>query len=97
MVKIVYNACFGGFSLSHEAMAWLDERGMKLESSYDCDKFDRHNPLLVECIETLGAKANGMCAELAVAKIKGNRYRIEEYDGQEMIATPETEYWVTVE
>ena len=48
---------------------------------------DRSNPLLVEVVETLGADADGACAELKVVDIPdGVEYDIEEYDGMEHIA-----------
>ncbi len=47
----------------------------------------RHHPLLVKCVETLGKKANGGCANLEVVEIPdGVQYQIEEYDGYEHIA-----------
>ena len=55
---------------------------------------DRHDPILVQVVEELGAKANGMCASLAIAEIQ-NSYRIDEYDGSESVATPDGYDWIT--
>jgi hypothetical protein len=59
-----------------------DEKSV-LSTRPDC----RHDPLLIECIETLGDKANGRCAELKIIEIPdGVDYTIDEYDGMEHIA-----------
>ena len=87
--KVVYNtAISGGLHLSEEAVKWLEDRGMKLkiESGY-VEGLARHHPLLVQCVEVLGEKANGpekgwtSQAELHVATIKGNLYYIDDHDG----------------
>lgn len=57
----------------------------------------RHHPLLVECVETLGAAANGSHAELRVGLIEGNRYMVREYDGLEWLETPDTLNWIVAE
>lgn len=47
---------------------------------------ERTDPLLIECVETLGDDANGMCAELKIIEIPdGIDYEITEYDGLESI------------
>jgi hypothetical protein len=51
----------------------------------------------VRCVETLGYAANGRCAELAVRELKGNRYRIDKYDGSEEVYEPEDEEYITIE
>lgn len=92
--KIVYNrAVSGGLHLSEKAMAWLRERGVKLEVESSprfgpyVKNLPRHDKLLVECIETLGEEANGpengwTCqADLQVAEIAGNHYYINDHDG----------------
>ena len=92
MTKVVYNTCFGGFSVSKEAIDWLNARGMNINSPYH--DFLRHDPLLVECVETLGNRANGACAILNIAEIDGP-YRIDEYDGRESVETPTSYDWIT--
>ena len=50
----------------------------------------RCNPDLVECIETLGEKANGMCADLQVVDCPlgpTEGIEIDEYDGIESLQT----------
>lgn len=81
MRKVVINRSFGGFFLSDEAFNWLKERGV------DCYWIERDNPLLVECVETLGEKANGTHAKLKVVEIPSDiQWQIEECDGVEWVA-----------
>lgn len=90
MAKIVYNACFGGFGLSAEAV----EMGKAISGdpdwgSYDCmDKTERHDAVLVSVVEAIGKKASGFYADLRVMDVlDGTRYRIDEYDGRETVVT----------
>ena len=127
--KVVYNSCFGGFSLSDKAVIWLEqnaedeelrdflqaerERACKemkrdaywklhtvesiMQSSLRYDfKIPRHHPDLIKVVETLKDKADGMCAELRIAKIKGCLYRIDEYDGAETVIEPEDYDWIDI-
>lgn len=110
MRKVVYNACFGGFSLSTAAVRrareitgdsnWAgielpDASGKSLfgDSHRPDDSLPRHDPVLVRVVEDLGAQASGLCAKLRVAEVEGP-YRIDEYDGLETVATPDSYSWV---
>ena len=79
-MKIVINRCFGGFSLSEEAVEYL---GLERSHSFIC----RDDPKLVKCVETLGSKrASGTCANLVIVEIPDEtNYGIEEYDGVETV------------
>lgn len=88
MTKVVYNACYGGFSLSKEAAEMLAAEGVE---SAD---MARHDPRLVKVVEALGDKANGRYAKLRIAEVEGP-YRIDEYDGSESVETPDSYEWVT--
>lgn len=98
--KVVYNAAIGGgLHLSEEAVAWLKERGLDVNTfpvirgKIGSERYGpyweipRHTPLLAECIEALGEKANGLVstwtpeADLRVYKITGEYYYIDERDG----------------
>lgn len=84
-MKIAINTCYGGFSLSEDAMKWMAARGheealVALDANYSHGQFrgfypeDRAHPLLIEVIETLGAASWGRtpdytCAELKVVEI----------------------------
>jgi len=54
----------------------------------------RHDPVLVQVVEELGDKANGMCAKLAIEEVYGS-YRIDEYDGNESVMTSDDYNWIT--
>ena len=98
--KVVYNASEGGgLHLSEEAVAWLKERGLNVDDypvirgKIGRERYGpywtipRHTPLLVECIEALGEKANGSYslwtpeADFRIFKITGEYYYINEHDG----------------
>ena len=112
MTKVVYNNCFGGFSISRECCEWLAERGVtdcidqiSIASAQDGDEDlnyfwwdgDRHDSLLVMAVEELGSNiASGGAAQLAVTEIKGNKYIIKEYDGSESIIEPHNINWIEV-
>jgi len=84
MRKIVINVCYGGFSLSEEAYKFLGLEWDRYGYAYDKN---RDNPELIQCIENLGKKANGRCAELKIVEIPEDvDYEIQEYDGSEWIA-----------
>ena len=106
MNKVVYNACYGGFSLSKEAAKWLIEHGSdKINEDINSITFnmfnyegERHDKLLIECVENLGSElASGNCANLQIAIINGNKYRIDEYDGSETVIEPNDEKWITID
>ena len=94
MTKIVYNACYGGFGLSHEAkMRYCEIKGITEETIYDGD-IERTDPVLVQVVEELEDKANGHCAELRIAELPaGTLYRIDEYDGVEQVCTQDDYAW----
>lgn len=87
--KVVRSACYGGFSLSEAAQKWISERGF--------DPFavsrERHHPVLVRCVEALGASANGRHSKLEVATVDGP-YKIDEYDGYENVVEPHHIVWI---
>lgn len=91
--KIVRNAEYGGFHLSREAEQWLARRGIynKYPEIESLCNLPRHEPLLVECIETLGPESASepRIAKLEVVIINSPRYYIDDYDGLETIITPE--------
>ena len=84
-MKIVINACYGGFGLSKEALALFNERSGTV-ATYDIE-IKRNDPILVEIVEQLGEAADGNYAELKVVEIPDDvEWGIEEYDGDEYIA-----------
>ncbi len=91
-MKVVYNRRYGGFSLSAEARKWLIARRWRYADKLSEPRYGmvlvgdvpRHDPLLVECVETLGARAGGECAALAIETVE-RAYEITEYDGNETV------------
>lgn len=112
MNKIVINTCYGGFNVSDKAIEWMIENGLEKEWYSENSKYNpeneysykyylkynipRHHPLLIQVIETLGEEARGLCAELEIREIEGDKYRICEYDGQEWIETPDSIEWTKI-
>jgi hypothetical protein len=101
--KVVYNSCFGGFSISREALTRMQELGFTKEFSKPwCASIDavwlidcpRHDPILIQVVEELGKRANGIHATLRIAEVSGP-YRIEEYDGAELVIEPNDYEWIT--
>lgn len=111
--KVVYNACFGGFSLSRKGVLLAREisgnpkwggptidgdfydSGEPVGQDYGCVDVERHDPILVEVVETLGDEASGSCARLRVHYTNSQSYRIEEYDGSETVHCPDTEDYIS--
>lgn len=100
-MKIVINACYGGFSISKEAAQFMAEMGCeKAKKEIDTGGswygygyvdgttggYDRTSPFLISAVEQLGDKANGSCARLKIIEIPdGIDYCIEDYDGYESV------------
>lgn len=58
--------------------------------------FRRHDPALVAVVERIGKAANGRCASLAIIEIGSDVYRIDDYDGNESVVTPDGYEWQSV-
>jgi len=83
-MKVVINRCHGGFGLSDKAHEFFASKGVCSRGGFN---IDRSNPVLVECVEKLGAMASGLHAELEVISIPDNvEYQIEGYGGLEHVA-----------
>lgn len=79
MKKVAYNQGDFQFGLSEEAIKWLINHGKTEKWCDECVWRDelRSDPILIECIETLGYAANVIgWSDLAIKEIKGNRYTI---------------------
>lgn len=102
MAKIVYNACYGGFALSAQAVRRGKELSkskcwLEVDEKYGFFNGPRHDYALVQVVEELGDAANGMCAKLRIAEVEdGTRYRIDEYDGSESVITPDDQWEWTI-
>jgi len=123
MTKVVYNNRYGGFSISEKCAKHMADRGCKyalrLLKRYDAElesercwfgywDGDRHDPLLVEAVETIGFGSGADDGEhagsrlsresqLQIAKVASGRYFIREYDGGETVIEPQDIDWIVVQ
>lgn len=89
-MKVVINTCYGGFSLSDEAV----ERYLELRPDIDTDEFSLYNVYrgdwaLVQVVEELGDRtaAGAAGTRLKVVEIPDDvDWEIHEYDGAEWVA-----------
>lgn len=89
-MKVVYNACFGGFSLSGQAIKRYIELGGELANVEQESNISRSDTKLIQVVEELGEDANGDFAFLQIAEVpRGAHYRIDNYDGSERVMTVE--------
>jgi hypothetical protein len=95
-IKVVYNACYGGYGLSDKAIEMLNGLSGGLVDRDNYHTLPRHDMNLVLVIEALGSAANDEWSGLNVVEIESDRYRISGYDGWECVETPETIQWVVV-
>ena len=96
MTKIVYNACYGGFSISSLAIErYWEIKGEEKPDDWSQYDIERTDPVLIRVIEELGHDADGDCADLYVKELpKGTLYRIDEYDGLETVMTIDEYHWL---
>lgn len=97
-VKIMFNNCFGGFSLSDQAVAmYKAKKGIPDHEAlaYASDEFPRHDEDMIAIVEALGPEASGQCSEIRIAKIPAkflSYYYISEYDGSESVSVDHKQY-----
>lgn len=91
--KVAYNDCYGIFLPSTKAFNWLLEHNPLFN---DYNFLNRHDPLLIKCIETLGSDINSTVSDIKIAEIEGRVYRIEEYDGKEKVIEPDDLDWIVI-
>ena len=100
MIKVVYNACYGGFGLSEKAVVMINKIKSKDNKSYDWDcPTNRADLDLISVITKLGfEESSAKLAKLKIREIPGCLYRIDEYDGYESVECPEDEQgWILVD
>lgn len=105
-IKVVYNATFGGFSISRACAVRMAELGNKEAAEMLAEEVERwygylyetprHDRALVQAVEELGDAAGGDMAALDVHELSGRRYVIDEYDGSETVVEPEDISWIEV-
>jgi hypothetical protein len=98
----IYNGCYLCPEEEYEAILAEErlnpvspDRYARSNALYFSDRdIERTDPILVQVVEELGDKANGMCAELRITEVRaGTRYRIDEYDGNESVMTQDSYKW----
>jgi hypothetical protein len=85
--RVVINSCYGGFSLSEDAL----DKYKALAGIDDSNFFEydiaRDDPYLIKIVREMGELANGPCADLKIVEIPADvNWIIQEYDGIEWIA-----------
>ena len=89
---VVYNNCYGGFSLSGEGIELFNE----LSGEVWTNDIPRHHPALIKVVEQVGESAAGKFSDLQIVQIPGLQYNINEYDGDETVEVPENKTWIKV-
>jgi len=90
--KVVYHSGHGGFYLSPKLRAECTRLGFDVPAEYDGEvDVSRHDPRFVAAVENLKPR------NFRVATLKGNKYRIDEYEGAESVIEPEDYDWITVD
>jgi hypothetical protein len=88
--QIIINTCYGGFSISREAIDLYNHYAGfdAVTSPYaQRDEYHRDDPMLVRVVRELGERANGDHAQLKIVTIPDDvDWILEEYDGIEWIA-----------
>ena len=87
-VSVMYNACYGGFSLSDAAMEEYRRQCPEAQRVWCPRSVPRHDPVLVGIVQKMGKKAYGHYAKIQMRKIPAqyaNHYEIAEYDGLEHV------------
>ena len=85
-MKIVINSCYGGFSLSKEALEHFRKETGGKAGFYDF-QIDRDHPVLIRIVEEWGDRANGPYSKLKIVEIPDEvNWVISEHDGSEWVA-----------
>lgn len=80
-MKVAINRCYGGFNLSGKACNYLG-----VHPFYFCHDHKRSDPILIECIESLGHAANGLMAQIEIVEVPdGVSWFIDDYSGIEIV------------
>ena len=94
--EFLYNSCYGGFSISDEAVNELKKRLPNENITKTLFNFNRNHPVILEVYHLLGsARFSGKHARIEVEYID-TKYkdfiRISDYDGVEDIVTDINSY-----
>lgn len=85
--RVVINDCYGGFSLSPEAIVKYKHLAGITDTEFYDREIPRDDPYLVKIVKEMGSLANGGRANLKVVEIPADvSWHIAEYDGNEWVA-----------
>jgi hypothetical protein len=98
MVRVIYNACYGGYCLSEKAIKryWEIKGEPQPANWWEYHDLQRYDPILLQVIDEIGlAEASeSRYAKLAIRELpRGTKYYIKEYDGYECVVTPKDIKW----
>lgn len=103
MHKVVYHPDWGSFGLAFPRKIlnrYNELAGTDYKDGYDlADNVIRHDKNLVQAVEEYieSEFTKPSDSSYQIEEIKGNRYRIDEYDGWETVNEPEDLVWVKIE
>jgi hypothetical protein len=88
-IKVLYNDCYGGWSLSDKAKELYKIRKLNIDNSNKLPYLTRRSdPILIQIFDELGNEFDGKYSRTNVDKIDKKYeyyYDIEEYDGKENV------------
>jgi hypothetical protein len=89
-MQVVINTSYSNFAISADAISLIQKKikNPKAKSQINAYAFDndRCNPLLVEAVEKLGKKANGLYTTLKIIEIPDDvEWRVDAVNGKEVI------------
>ena len=89
-MQVVINTSYSNFTISADAISLIQKKikNPKVKSQINAYAFDndRSNPLLVEAVQKLGAKANGLYTTLKIVEIPDDvEWRVDAVNGKEII------------
>jgi len=89
-MQVVINTSYSNFAISADAISLIQKKikNPKAKSQINAYSFDndRSNPLLVEAVQKLGAKANGLHTTLKIVEIPDDvEWRVDAINGKEVI------------
>lgn len=89
-MQVVINTSYSNFAISSDAISLIQKKiknpkGKSQINAYAFDN-DRSHPLLVEAVQKLGTKANGLYTTLKIVEIPDDvEWRIDAINGKEIV------------
>ena len=86
-MKVVINACHGGFGLSETAEQLYKEKYNITDPYWHTHEICRADPYLIQLIEEMGDEVDTRFSKLKIVEIPDDvKWHIGEYDGIEWVA-----------